>query len=216
MPAPDALAREITDRSGGTTPNQADDGDGVDHINTSSVAQTKLGFLLEINCFSPFEHPELGHFDSIGGFWYYILCDQNSMFRTLSGRPCKIAGEREQRKNGTDTVEGFKSIIAEATWVKVISNKEIMDYMVDCDLPFTCYYPVGQALIPEFTATSSWYSAILEEIRRVLIINSQVVSDYKAKVSQAQKDDMEQSHTEMTDSLNYPNFEFLETKNKSF
>jgi hypothetical protein len=142
--------------------------DGKTHINISEISKTKLGGLLDVNARTPFEHGELGKFNCLGGLWYYVIGDQNDHFRTLFGRACKNKGSKIEAK----TVPGFKDIIADATWVKVKSNPEIAQLIIESkDIPFASYYVHSDTKLPTTTKTGLWYIPILNAVRLALINN---------------------------------------------
>ena len=139
--------------------------DGEDHINTSSSAATRLGQALEINAHIPFHHPDLGPFKSVGGLWYFVGGEtQNEAFRALFGKACRMQGKNTKMRD----VQGFKTIIAEATWITVRSEPAFEKAMAESTLPFRCYYLQGELNLPVASLTEDWYMPILEEIRRTL------------------------------------------------
>lgn len=138
--------------------------DGTDHINTSSMAATKLGQALDINANIPFNHPDLGSFRSVGGLWFYIGMEEprDEAFRRLSGRPVINRGRKvEMRK-----LRGFRTIVAEATWMKIMSNIDLAKDMAVNELPYRSYYTNGGLNLPQPTPIADWYVAVLEEIGR--------------------------------------------------
>lgn len=145
--------------------NRVADVDGQNHINTSSMAATQLGKALDMNANIPFHHPELGPFKSVGGLWYFIGGTvQDEAFRTLYGRACRAKGQKVQMRD----VRGFKTIIAEATWMKVCADEKLARAMAENKLPYRCYYTVGELNLPQSTAIAEWYMPILEEIGRTM------------------------------------------------
>ena len=146
--------------------------DGVDHINTTVEAKTELGKMLDTNAFSPFAHPDLGHFNSLSGMWYYVTgAVSDEGFRDLHGSICKRRGESIQVRK----VDGIRSIIAEATWFKVMQNKKLRQLMAENVLPYRCYFTRGEGAMrgPRLVDIESWYMPVLQEIgntmRRFLI-----------------------------------------------
>jgi hypothetical protein len=145
--------------------NSYTDEDGVDHLNASSSAQTRLGQALDINAHTPFNHPDLGMFNSLGGLWYYVGGEtQNDIFRTLFGQQCRTQGKKIRLRE----VIGFKTIIAEATWLKVIADPALTKAMTESSLPFRSYHLQGDLGLPVSTVTEEWYMYVLETIREVL------------------------------------------------
>lgn len=139
--------------------------DGIDHINISSAAQTDLGKFLDIDARYPFVHRELAMFASIGGLWFYIKGEeQNESFRTVFGDHCRFMGKKIKTRN----VEGFKIIIADATWMKIISSDRAVHELVESTLPFKNYYYQGILKISKTNYDAIWYTQVIEEIRRTL------------------------------------------------
>lgn len=144
--------------------------DGVDHINISTDAQRGLGKALEMNAHTPFVHPELGAFESVGGLWFYVGGEaQDDVFRTLHGYACLHYGRNVRMRE----VQGFHTIIAEATWIKVISNPRLANAMRDCNVPFESYVykngrREGDPRIPAPTTLGQWYVPVMESIRQAL------------------------------------------------
>lgn len=157
--------------------------DGEDHINTTIHARTKLGHHLHINALAPFRHPDLGSFKSLGGLWYFVSggC-QDQAFRNLHGNVCRIRGQEIPFRE----IEGFKYIIAEATWMKILQNQMLFDAMVENELPYKCYTLVGEMKTHQTSAIAEWYLPILEEI---------------SKAAKARAQGQNEA---------FPNFEFLE------
>ena len=135
--------------------------DGVDFINTSGIASTKLGQLLDINSHVPFPMAEAGVFASVGAFWYYIASEApDESVRNLYGAGCRNARNRLTSRK----VEGFNRLIAEATWAKVSSNQELRNYMVSNDLKYNCFFLQQGTDLPIRSNLEEWYMPILEEI----------------------------------------------------
>lgn len=144
--------------------------DGVDHINASDDGLTELGLLLDINAHTPFLHPELGRFASLGGLWLYVRSVQKEdTLRYIRGKNCRSAAKKLQVVN----VTGFKTIIAYATWFKIASNQKLVNLMVDSKLPFANYFYFGELRIRRQTSESVWYVNILEEVRRTLKLRNE-------------------------------------------
>lgn len=139
--------------------------DGVDHINMSHFANTRLGKFLDINAYTPFYHRELLNFNSVGGLWYFVKCvEPTETFRYLHGSDCRA----EARKHAIREVEGFKTIIADATWIKINTNKQVIADIIDSDLPFKSYFYSGEFNMKKSTPESIWYIEAVETIRRTL------------------------------------------------
>lgn len=172
--------------------------DGKDHINTSAISKTRLGKLLDINAFSKFKHSQLGEFASLGGFRFFLAGDQDDVFRTLSDTRVRVVGSRKTLKR----VDNFRTIMAEATWDKITQNNELINLMVESTLPFRSYYLQGELQLPSFSNDDSWYMPILEECRRALIKNANVIKS-------AEDNGVDVNVNELI----YPDFSFLEQTN---
>lgn len=141
--------------------------DGKTHINTSVEAKTAMGRLLETNAFAPFNHPDLGAFNSLSGLWYYLTGAVNDeAFRELSGSACLRRGSRMETRH----VPGLRSIIAEATWFKVTQHEKLGKMMAENNLPFRCYFTRGEGLSrgQRLADIEHWYMPVLDEIGRAM------------------------------------------------
>jgi hypothetical protein len=139
--------------------------DGIDFINTSGEATTKLGKLLDLNAHVEFTIPEAGSFSSVGAFWYYIAAvTPDEAVRRLHGVQCR----NQRQKGDTRVVEGFHTLIAEATWAKVCSHKELRSFMVGNDLPYRHFFTQPGSSFPTNSKLAPWYMPILDEIGRTL------------------------------------------------
>lgn len=143
-----------------------EDNDGEQHINTSAMAVTKLGKMLSMNANVPFNHPDLGPFKSVGGLWYFVGMNEprDDAFRTLFGGACRQRGQKVEMRE----VRGFRTIIADATWIKVNSDEQLVKAMVENDLPYLCYFTVGDMNMRQSPPMADWYMPVLEEIGRTL------------------------------------------------
>ena len=143
--------------------------DGEDHVNTASAATTHLGKLLQINAYSPFEHPDLGPFKSLGGLWYYVSTGcEDELFRGLSGYACHSRGQGVPFRE----IEGFKFIMAEAAWIKVRQNRNLQAMMYHNELPYKHYTLVGETRVRQTPSIAAWYVPIIEEIARIVKLNA--------------------------------------------
>lgn len=140
--------------------------DGTDHINIAEHAKTALGRFLDINSHTPIEHPELGLFQSVGGLWFFIKVDddQRDDFRYTYGRVCRIKSKGRKFRQ----VDGFSTIIADATWIKILSNPEKAKELMESDLPFKNYFLYGSLNTVRHTPESLWYCDVVDECRRTL------------------------------------------------
>ena len=158
--------------------------DAVDHINIHNDAKTKLGRFLDMNSNTPFVHPELGTFHSVGGLWHYIQTSPLvEEYRILTGAQLrrKVATLRDEaRFNGDNPnvphqkkIKGFRTIVADALWYKVTQNEEIVTLMAESVLPFEHYFTQGELDIRQYPSEGYWIVAAYEEIRRVIKLRLQ-------------------------------------------
>ena len=146
--------------------------DGVDFINTASSGDTPLGRALDINYHIRFQYQSTGWFASVGAVWFYLLADtQDESLRNLYGVSCRNIRERITPRH----VEGFRTIIADATWAKINSNKHFVAAIVKNELPYVCFYAKNisdkqgkQTTQVVDSSIAYWYVAVIEEIARTL------------------------------------------------
>jgi hypothetical protein len=148
--------------------------DGEHHINIHNDAVTKLGRLLDMNAKTPFAHPDLGSFQSVGGMWHYIKTrPMVEEFRILHGAKLRhTVNQMKDNPNGPQsiTVPGFKTIMADAMWHKVTQNTELVTLMAESELPFEHYFIQGDPALNlrQYPSEGYWCVAAFEEIRRVI------------------------------------------------
>lgn len=109
--------------------------DGVDHINIYSQGKTELGRWLSNFSYSLISIPEHGNFNSIEGYWYWLVT-RDERLRKLSGWEAKKLGKTLESKE----VEGFESLILKAIDIKIKSNPKKMMEFGASTLPFDHYY----------------------------------------------------------------------------
>ncbi len=141
--------------------------DGIDSINIGAAAETEMGKKLMAQSRTPFDHPDLGRFDTLLGFQYYILSEpMEARLRTLSG----TALRNWKRRSTLKYFEGWMKVVAEAFWFKVHTVPGLVEQLLGNDLPFRSYYleeQGGQTVVCP-TVDEVWMTAILNEITRVL------------------------------------------------
>lgn len=139
--------------------------DGMDFINTSAIAETRLGKFLDINARVPFAYQNIGEFASVGAFWYFISAETpDDSLRSLHGTAARNARNRVKSR----AVDGFRTLIADATWAKINSDPGLVMAMVENDLRFMCFYKQDNSPLIAQSPVSSWYMPVLEEIANTL------------------------------------------------
>ncbi len=111
--------------------------DGVEHINIYSKGKTSLGRKLSHFTRTPFIHPHYGPFDSMEGFWYWLRSPKrDDTLRNLSGKEAKDYGKKLPKGFYPEFWEDIQA----ANYQKVIQHPDIMQMLVDSELPFQHYY----------------------------------------------------------------------------
>lgn len=147
--------------------------DGIEHINIYSEGRTEVGRLLSNFAYSPFIHPEDGRFDSVEGYWYWLLTDGHFMrdnLRFLHGRTAKFTGRRMTNTyDPVDEDEVFKNKIRTALRCKVEQNPEIKNAILKfLPLPFVHYYVYDDGAKVVIPTSHTWIIDEWEEIRSEL------------------------------------------------
>jgi|ERR1051326_758354 hypothetical protein len=138
------------------------DSDGIDHINIYSKGKTKLGRWLSNFTRQPIETKD-GHFDSIEGYWYWLLTDFGNLFkeesareelRHLSGWKAKAKGREILEKVGRTKefpfdyeAPEFRRKIIDAFILKLKENVYMASALAYSDKPLTHYYAYGDKVI---------------------------------------------------------------------
>ena len=141
--------------------------DGIDHINIARDANTELGKLLDINSYSPFNHPSLGNFNSLGGFWLYITAEAETtkeinFCRWIHGS--SVVYRKKAMK--TKKIDGFVLIMADALWYKINAIPELVEAMIINKLPYSSYFATKEK--QTLSKIGAWYVPVLNEIARTL------------------------------------------------
>ena len=124
--------------------------DGKDHINVYSKGRTEVGRLLSNFAHTPFEHPTDGRFESVEGYWYWLLSkhEDRDRLRRLHGFLAKQVG-REQRApdDPQHTDQAFREKIYYAFEAKLKGNPELARMLKDSTLPFKHYYAYEKRIV---------------------------------------------------------------------
>jgi hypothetical protein len=148
------------------------DNDGILFINAASKGKTKLGKALSNFAHYPFNHPKHGHFESMEGYWYWLMLDQQyDELRLMYGYDAKKRGD-ELAKNhpnaGGFTDEDLQDIL-EGLRCKLRQNKELLNMLVHSTLPFIHFNWYGKNgkykiyLYQDY----QWFIDEIERIRKV-------------------------------------------------
>lgn len=130
------------------------DEDGKTHINAYSGGRTELGRLLSNFAHTPFEHPSLGHFESIEGLWYFLgtPSETRDRLRYLHGFQAKKTG-RELRSLAIRT-DHFEALIELGLTAKLVAHPRLRELlMASGEIPIVHYYVFnGKVTMPKNTA----------------------------------------------------------------
>lgn len=152
----------------GATPRWYLQNDGIDHINIYSRGRTQLGRWMSNFAKTPFVHPYYGQFTSVEGFWYYMRSDvRDDRLRYLWGFEAKKHGRELPAKWYDD----FKEDILGAIYQKIIQNKELLELLVNSELPFAHYYTFQSgngSVVLINPREAEWLLTGIEEIRECL------------------------------------------------
>jgi hypothetical protein len=117
--------------------------EGEDHINVYSKSIVPLGRALSNFAHFPFKHPIYGKFESVEGFYYWLLTGkEHKELKKVWGLEAKRLGQSLEVKTKID--KQFKEQIAYAIGLKIMQHKYIMDLLMHSTLPFAHYYYFGE------------------------------------------------------------------------
>ncbi len=143
--------------------------DGKDHININLKGATKLGRALSNGYKSSFNHDDYGWFDSVYGFYYWLLSGKTQeQLRSLYGPRAKMEGEKYKVIELEN--DKFKEEVQHAIGLKIISNPWIANMLKESSLPFQSYYWYGDidnAKI-KFDNKNNYIISAIEDIRNYL------------------------------------------------
>lgn len=144
--------------------------DGQLHLNIYSAALTDVGKLLSNFANTPFICED-GSFQSIEGYWYYLLSDspQKEKLRNLYGFQAKKIGRELITNSEWSDENWFKAKILNALLAKLEQNPHIKKLLIQSHLPFKHYYVYnGKVVEPQ---RGKWILEFWELIRYELQLN---------------------------------------------
>lgn len=113
------------------------DEDGVKHINIDRNAKTELGKTLTHLHRADFTHPYFGPFLSVEGLIGFIRSGgKDAQFHYLHGMDARY----RSKKLDTRFIRGFREVVMEANYLKIIQNTELHAKFLASTLPFEHYY----------------------------------------------------------------------------
>lgn len=149
------------------------DTDGIDHINIYTKGKTELGRSLTNLSPYPLIHDGV-RFHSMEAFWYYHKLRMLGLtylhFSTMKGFEAKKAGAKIKENLSPEQFEEFKALMIDGMKCRLRQNRQLLQLLVDSDLPFKHYYGYGSTAagwkIVELTR-HDWQCELYEEIRSI-------------------------------------------------
>lgn len=116
--------------------------DGITHINIYSKSSTWIGRELSNFAYSPI-NTEDGAFQSIEGYWYFLLTGDERL-RKLFGYDAKKYGQSLNfLSNISENDDVFITKIKKALTIKLESNQRLKKELLNCKLKLEHYYYFG-------------------------------------------------------------------------
>lgn len=142
--------------------------DGVDHINIDNRGRTTLGQQLSHMHASQFLHPEYGPFESVEGFIGFVRSGAtDDRFHWMAGMEARF----HSRKLDSSFIRGFRELVMEASYFKIVQNQDLRDAFVESTLPFDHYYLLETNGRPIQPGAAGWVIPAFEQLRTMLRAN---------------------------------------------
>lgn len=145
--------------------------DGVDHININAQGQSELGQFLGLTCtMVPVTHPSLGRFNSVHGFWNWVLSENHDdRFRTVSIKVMKgmLSAGKQAGEKRLENVANFIPAILDMCYRRILGAEALKNAVIESVLPFDFHYSFPGSVVKR-TEYASWVVMGHEEIRRAL------------------------------------------------
>lgn len=135
--------------------------DGTKHLNVTYNSKTQLGRMLSPPYPATFTLSDHGDFQSVAGYWLWLVSGRKDQFREASGEKCLTDSKFPSVQQKVDT-DQFQSKILKATWVKIRENDNIFSRFQQNILPFRRYY-IGEGRIYK-PSDSEWFCDGLDEM----------------------------------------------------
>ena len=138
--------------------------DGITHINIDKRGRTELGQMLTHMARSQFDHPEFGPFQSVEGFIGFIRSGaKDDQFHYVHGMNARYRAKNQD----SDFIRGFRELVMEANFLKIVQNESLRVAFKDSELPFDHYYLLGNGR-PVQPRNAQWIIPGFEELRRLV------------------------------------------------
>jgi hypothetical protein len=142
--------------------------DGVTHINIYSKGRTELGRLLSNFAHTPTDTVD-GRFESLEGYWYWLLIGdgtEREELKKLHGFAAKKRGKELAKRDYTyeygEQIK-FKEKFEAALFRKIEQHGELNRLFYESTLPFKHYYVYPNKIVEPYE--SQWILDYLEELR---------------------------------------------------
>lgn len=163
--SPPVVIRAETIMKGPAAVYSRADHDGIDHINIDSRGRTELGKQLTHMHRQDFLHPEFGPFRSVEGLIGFIRSGaQEDEFHWLHG----MEARHRSRNLESEFIKGFREIVMEANYFKIVQNDELRDAFIACTLPFDHYYLLETNGRPIRPMAAAWLVPAFEDLRKLI------------------------------------------------
>lgn len=116
--------------------------EGVDHINISLEAHSQLGGMLATFAHMPFDHPTLGNFSSIFGYFLYIKAGGTlPELRNITHKNYRQLQDVVDKVGDIDCFySNFWDMIGHGMYCQIQQNPELRKAVLDNQLPILMYY----------------------------------------------------------------------------
>lgn len=134
--------------------------DGVDHINIYSRGKTKLGKLMSNFAHTPFTF-QSKTFQSVEGALYHYRTEDDRLI-TLHGSKAKKLGSSLKQKQ-IETPAMIKAWI----YAKLFANPEIINLLLQNNLPYSHYYVMYGRKIPAEISLPEIWREVTDELKNL-------------------------------------------------
>ena len=108
--------------------------DEVTHINIGDNSKHPLGKMLSYTS-GDFNYPVFGYFKSIANYWVWLKSNFNPVYREVEPSVVWSLHVTEDVN-----ITNFQFLIAEANWLKITSNDDLTQLLLDNNLPIVMYH----------------------------------------------------------------------------
>jgi len=142
--------------------------EGKDHINIYSKSIVPLGRALSNFAHIPFAHPEHGLFQSVEGFYYWLLTGKK-YHKLKDGWGLDVKKMGQALPVAVKIDNKFKEQIQYAIGLKVLQNQNLKDLILHSTLIFTHYYYFGDINKPKIKDMSKEHKYMIDACEQIRI-----------------------------------------------